>query len=52
MGDFEGLIMAKAGGTALLTPAANIYAALERGVIDTAEWASVAEGVYHQFVAV
>ena len=47
--DFKGLkmrvgnslarkIIAKAGGTAVLTPAADIYAALERGVIDTAEW--------------
>jgi TRAP-type mannitol/chloroaromatic compound transport system substrate-binding protein len=47
--DFKGLkmrvgnslarkIIAKAGGTAVLTPASDIYAALERGVIDTAEW--------------
>jgi TRAP-type mannitol/chloroaromatic compound transport system substrate-binding protein len=47
--DFKGLkmrvgnslarkIIAKAGGTAVLTPASEIYAALERGVIDTAEW--------------
>jgi TRAP-type mannitol/chloroaromatic compound transport system substrate-binding protein len=47
--DFKGLkmrvgnnlarkIIARAGGTAVLTPAAEIYAALERGVIDTAEW--------------
>ena len=28
----------KAGGTAVLTPAAEIYAALERGVIDAVEW--------------
>jgi TRAP-type mannitol/chloroaromatic compound transport system substrate-binding protein len=49
IGDFKGLkmrignslarkVIAKAGGTAILTPAADIYAALERGVIDTAEW--------------
>jgi TRAP-type mannitol/chloroaromatic compound transport system substrate-binding protein len=49
IGDFKGLkmrignslarkVVAKAGGTAVLTPAADIYAALERGVIDTAEW--------------
>ena len=29
---------ARAGGTAVLTPGAEIYAALERGVIDAAEW--------------
>src|SRR5712691_4310428 len=50
IGDFKGLKMrigtglggkvyVKAGGTAVLTPAAEIYAALERGVIDAAEWA-------------
>jgi TRAP-type mannitol/chloroaromatic compound transport system substrate-binding protein len=49
IGDFKGLkmrvgnslarkVIARAGGTAVLTPAADIYAALERGVIDTAEW--------------
>ena len=49
MGDYKGLkmrigtnlggkIVAKAGGTAVLTPAAEIYAALERGVIDASEW--------------
>ncbi len=49
IGDYKGLKMrigtglggkvyAKAGGTAVLTPAAEIYAALERGVIDAAEW--------------
>jgi len=49
IGDFKGLkmrignslarkIITRAGGTAVLTPAADIYAALERGVIDTAEW--------------
>ncbi|HEX9418203.1 MAG TPA: ABC transporter substrate-binding protein [Methylomirabilota bacterium] len=49
VGDFKGLkmrignglarkVVARAGATAILTPAADIYAALERGVIDTAEW--------------
>ena len=49
IGDFKGLKMrigtglggkvyVKAGGTAVLTPGADIYAALERGVIDAAEW--------------
>ena len=48
IGDYKGLKMriaglggkvdARAGGTAVLTPAADIYAALERGVIDAAEW--------------
>ena len=49
MADFKGLKMrigtglggkvyAKAGGTAVLTPGADIYASLERGVIDAAEW--------------
>jgi TRAP-type mannitol/chloroaromatic compound transport system substrate-binding protein len=49
IGDFKGLkmrignslarkVVGRAGGTAVLTPAADIYAALERGVIDTAEW--------------
>jgi TRAP-type mannitol/chloroaromatic compound transport system substrate-binding protein len=33
-----GKVIAKAGGTAVLTPAAEIYASLERGVIDAAEW--------------
>ncbi len=33
-----GKVVAKAGGTAVLTPAAEIYAALERGVIDASEW--------------
>jgi TRAP-type mannitol/chloroaromatic compound transport system substrate-binding protein len=31
-------VVAKVGVTAVLTPAAEIYAALERGVIDVAEW--------------
>jgi TRAP-type mannitol/chloroaromatic compound transport system substrate-binding protein len=49
MGDYKGLKMrigtgqggkvyVRAGGTAVLTPGAEIYAALERGVIDAAEW--------------
>ena len=49
IGDFKGLkirmgtglgakVIARAGGTAVLIPAADIYAALERGVIDASEW--------------
>ena len=49
IGDYKGLKMrigvplggkvyARAGGTAVLDPGADIYAALERGVIDAAEW--------------
>ena len=49
IGDYKGLKMrigtglggkvyVKAGATAVLTPAAEVYAALERGVIDAAEW--------------
>jgi TRAP-type mannitol/chloroaromatic compound transport system substrate-binding protein len=49
IGDYKGLKMrigtglggkvyVKAGGTAVLIPAADIYAALERGVIDATEW--------------
>ncbi len=49
IGDYKGLRMrigtglggrvyVKAGGTATLTPGADIYPALERGVIDAAEW--------------
>ncbi len=33
-----GKVVAKAGGTAVLTPADAIFAALERGVIDASEW--------------
>jgi TRAP-type mannitol/chloroaromatic compound transport system substrate-binding protein len=33
-----GKVIARAGGNVVLTPAADIYAALERGVIDVAEW--------------
>jgi len=36
---FGGKVYAKAGGTSVMTPGADIYAALERGVIDAAEWA-------------
>jgi TRAP-type mannitol/chloroaromatic compound transport system substrate-binding protein len=48
IGDYKGLkmripnlggkVIARAGGNVVLTPAADIYAALERGVIDVAEW--------------
>jgi TRAP-type mannitol/chloroaromatic compound transport system substrate-binding protein len=49
IGDYKGLkmrigtgqggkVVARAGGTVVLTPAADIYAALERGVIDACEW--------------
>jgi TRAP-type mannitol/chloroaromatic compound transport system substrate-binding protein len=48
IGDYKGLrmripnlggrVIARAGGTATLTPGADIYAALEKGVIDAAEW--------------
>jgi TRAP-type mannitol/chloroaromatic compound transport system substrate-binding protein len=31
-------VVTRAGATAILTPAAEIYAAVERGVIDAAEW--------------
>ena len=33
-----GKVVAKAGGTVVLTPGSEIYAALERGVIDASEW--------------
>jgi TRAP-type mannitol/chloroaromatic compound transport system substrate-binding protein len=33
-----GKVVARAGGTTVLTPAAEIFAGLERGVIDAAEW--------------
>ena len=48
IGDFKGLrmripglggkVVTKVGGTTVLTPAANIFASLERGVIDASEW--------------
>ncbi len=49
IGDYKGLkmrmgtplggkVIARAGGAAVLTPGAEIYATLERGVIDAAEW--------------
>jgi len=33
-----GTVVARAGGTVVLTPGGEIYGALERGVIDAAEW--------------
>jgi TRAP-type mannitol/chloroaromatic compound transport system substrate-binding protein len=33
-----GSVVARAGATVVLTPAADIYASLERGVIDASEW--------------
>jgi TRAP-type mannitol/chloroaromatic compound transport system substrate-binding protein len=33
-----GQVVARAGGTVVLTPAAEIFPALERGVIDASEW--------------
>jgi len=33
-----GRVISRAGGTTVLTPAAEIYRAFERGVIDAAEW--------------
>ena len=38
IGPLGGKVVVKAGGTAALTPASDIYGALERGVIDAAEW--------------
>jgi TRAP-type mannitol/chloroaromatic compound transport system substrate-binding protein len=48
IGDYKGMkmrmtglgrsVIAKAGATAVLIPGAQIYASLERGVIDAAEW--------------
>jgi TRAP-type mannitol/chloroaromatic compound transport system substrate-binding protein len=48
LADFKGLkmriaglggpVLARAGATVVLTPASEIYAALERGVIDASEW--------------
>jgi len=48
IGDYKGLkmriaglggkVIGRAGGTTVLTPPAEIYGALERGVIDAAEW--------------
>jgi TRAP-type mannitol/chloroaromatic compound transport system substrate-binding protein len=48
IGDYRGLkmrisglggkVVAKAGGTAVLVPGAEIYGSLERGVIDASEW--------------
>jgi TRAP-type mannitol/chloroaromatic compound transport system substrate-binding protein len=33
-----GKVVARAGGTTVMTPGGDIYAALERGVIDASEW--------------
>jgi len=48
IGDFKGLrmripnlggqVVTRAGGTTVMTPGGDIYAALERGVIDASEW--------------
>jgi TRAP-type mannitol/chloroaromatic compound transport system substrate-binding protein len=38
IGPLGGKVYAKAGGTVVLIPASDIYAALERGVIDACEW--------------
>jgi len=38
IGPLGGKVYVKAGGTVALIPAADIYAALERGVIDACEW--------------
>ena len=35
-----GKVVTRAGGTAVLTPGSDIYASLERGVIDACEWIS------------
>jgi TRAP-type mannitol/chloroaromatic compound transport system substrate-binding protein len=55
IGDYKGLrmrmpnlggkVITRAGGTAVLTPAADIFASLERGVIDAAEWVGPHEDV-------
>jgi len=36
--DLGGKVYVKAGGTAVVTPAAEVFSALERGVIDACEW--------------
>jgi TRAP-type mannitol/chloroaromatic compound transport system substrate-binding protein len=48
IGDYKGLkmriaglggrVVARAGGTGVVTPGSEVYASLERGVIDAAEW--------------
>ena len=38
IGGLGGKIIGRAGATAILTPAAEIFGALERGVIDAGEW--------------
>jgi TRAP-type mannitol/chloroaromatic compound transport system substrate-binding protein len=42
-----GEVIARAGGAAVLTPADEIYAALERGVIDAAEWVGPHDDMKH-----
>ena len=41
-----GKVIGKAGGAAILSPGAEIYTNLERGVIDATEWI----GPYHDFI--
>jgi TRAP-type mannitol/chloroaromatic compound transport system substrate-binding protein len=43
IGPLGGKVLAKAGATVTLIPAADIYAALERGVIDASEWVGPAD---------
>ena len=40
-----GKVVAKAGATVVLTAASEIYAALERGVIDASEWIGPYDGM-------
>jgi len=40
-----GKVIAKAGGTAILSPATELYTNLERGIIDATEWI----GPYHDY---
>jgi len=39
-----GEVVARAGGTVVLTPGSEIYAALERGVIDTRRMVGLVRG--------
>ncbi|WP_026998575.1 TRAP transporter substrate-binding protein [Eisenibacter elegans] len=41
-----GKVLAKAGGTAVLSPATELYTNLERGIIDATEWI----GPYHDYL--
>jgi TRAP-type mannitol/chloroaromatic compound transport system substrate-binding protein len=43
IGPLGGKVLARAGATVTLIPAADIYAALERGVIDASEWVGPAD---------